>query len=310
MFLESTREFSIDIYPRFLNRSRYSIGTRPRLQSQNSNERFLPNEFNMTVESLTFDPDGDLLLLFSCLADPTLTESEESSDLVDAQVVETNEVNVPDGNANAAAESQEETADTPREIAASIDKDTPAEVKDGKEVRAREPDIEVHMLVSAKHMMLASPVFRAMLRLDNFKEGKTLQSTGKVEVSLPDDDPAAFAVLLNIVHGRTRKVPRTIDLELLAGISILVDKYQMHEVVEMYSDAWIEDLKAGTPTDYTPNETATMVMTWLGIAWVFRKAEQFKHLTLIVEQEGDDLVEEDIAEGTPIPDSIISKQLL
>lgn len=41
---------------------------------------------------------------------------------------------------------------------------------------------EVGMLVSAKHLMLASPVFKAMFK-HSFLEGETLRSTGKVEVS-------------------------------------------------------------------------------------------------------------------------------
>ena len=83
-------------------------------------------------------------------------------------------------------------------------------------------------------------------------------------------------------------------------MSILIDKYQIQEVVEMFSDTWIEDLKADIPTDYSGP-----LLTWLGIAWVFRKSEEFKHLTQIIEQEGDDRFDEDIREGTPIPQPII-----
>jgi len=270
----------------------------------------IPIPTKMTVESHTFDPDGDLLLLLSRPAEPTSTQSDEANDSTATDAVDTNGMDALEGNANAAAEGQTEATETPKDTETSPNApstDPSNGLEDSEKAEAKEPDIEVHMLVSAKHMMLASPVFRAMLRLDNFKEGKTLHSTGKVEVSLPDDDPVAFIVLLNIIHGRTREVPRTIELKLLASISILVDKYQMQEVVEMYSDTWIEDLKGSIPTDYSES-AATTIMTWLGIAWVFRKAEQFKQLTLFVEQEGDDRVEEDIEQGTPIPDPVIGRQ--
>jgi hypothetical protein len=62
---------------------------------------------------------------------------------------------------------------------------------------------EVHMRVSSRHMILASRSFRDMPGNDNFEEGQTLRSEGKVNV-LPKDDPDAFIVLLNVIHGRTR----------------------------------------------------------------------------------------------------------
>lgn len=40
-------------------------------------------------------------------------------------------------------------------------------------------------------MMLASPVFNAMLKR-GFKEGEELRADGKVEIPLPDDDEFAF----------------------------------------------------------------------------------------------------------------------
>lgn len=44
-------------------------------------------------------------------------------------------------------------------------------------------------------------------------------------------------ILLNIIHGHTRKVPWQRDLH--TQISILVDKYFFHEAVETFSDTWI-----------------------------------------------------------------------
>jgi hypothetical protein len=65
------------------------------------------------------------------------------------------------------------------------------------------PSTPVNLLVSSKHMILASSVFAAMLKVD-YKEGSTLESKGKVEISLPDEEPDLFAILLNIIHGRTK----------------------------------------------------------------------------------------------------------
>lgn len=59
---------------------------------------------------------------------------------------------------------------------------------------------EVHMLVTSRNLTAASPVFQAMLGNDSFQEGKTLHSTGKLLRLLPDDEPAAMIVHLNILY--------------------------------------------------------------------------------------------------------------
>jgi hypothetical protein len=132
-----------------------------------------------------------------------------------------------------------------------------------------EPDVDVHIRVSSNHMMLASPVFKAMLQHGNFKEGRELGTNGSVNVPLPDDNPEAFLVLLHVIHGRNRLVPRQVSMELMTRISNLVDKYQMVEAVEAFSCSWIEDLKTGIPTLYSTPEEQEAVHRWVGISWVF-----------------------------------------
>jgi hypothetical protein len=39
-----------------------------------------------------------------------------------------------------------------------------------------------------------------------------LRSEGKVNVPLPGGDPDAFIVLLNVIHGRTREIPKKKNL--------------------------------------------------------------------------------------------------
>ena len=81
-------------------------------------------------------------------------------------------------------------------------------------------------------MTLASSVFKAMLN-GHFMEGRLLAEMGMVEVPLPDDDPTAFTILLDIIHGRGSRVPRKLNLTLLTDIAVLVDKYRLHEVVSI-----------------------------------------------------------------------------
>jgi hypothetical protein len=152
------------------------------------------------------------------------------------------------------------------------------------------------MLVSSKHLFLASSFFEEMLQA-HFKEGQTLRSDGFLELPLPDDDPIAFCILLDIIHGHTRKVPRTVDMNMLADIAILVDKYQLQEVVEVFSDGWIKSLEPQVPT-----KSSEDLIVWLCISWVFGCADQFKKMTQILERESDSTVN---AEGLPIPPGIL-----
>lgn len=212
---------------------------------------------------VTYDPDGDLVLVLSKDAAWEDTDEEENS--------------------------KESTEPEPRD---SLEKN----VLTDEATAARE---DVHMLVSSKHMSLASPVFKAMLQASHFKEGRELAFAGKVEISLPDDDPDAFAILMCIIHGRTRSVPREIDLDLLLRISTLVDKYQLREVVEIISDRWISQLESEIPKELTDD-----LLPWLSIAWVFEKSSIFKETTRIAERQSKGRIGED-RDDIPIANRVL-----
>lgn len=110
-----------------------------------------------------------------------------------------------------------------------------------------------------------------------FAEGEALREHGKVEVPLPDDDPAVFTILMDVIHGKSRRVPRTVRLEQLAHLAAAVDKYQLQESVEVYSDAWVAAFNNRDGTFSTTSDEKLMM--WLSISWVFRKADNFAYLT-------------------------------
>ncbi|KUJ15812.1 uncharacterized protein LY89DRAFT_96922 [Mollisia scopiformis] len=146
----------------------------------------------------------------------------------------------------------------------------------------------VHMLVSSKHLILASSVFKAMFR-PGFRESLPRVSEGQMELDLPDDDPAAFEILLNIIHGHVRKVPDKITLEMLIKLSVLVDKYQVLEVTELHVRSWMPKLRLSLPTEFSPS-----VICLMSISWVFKMKENFKELTSIAERGSSfDLGEDD-----------------
>jgi hypothetical protein len=260
----------------------------------------------MAVEFYTFDPDGDLLLILS--RPPDDAESEDGAGEEDTN-------NTPAGSPTdeRIGEDAAESADTHPDTGASANSAGSPSLKvdptPDEDEPDREPAIVVHMLVSSKHMMLASPVFKAMLQHSRFKEGQKLSATGKVEIPLPDDDPSAFMIILDIIHGRNRQVPREIDLDLLSSISKLVDKYQMVEVVESFSNGWIDAVIDLLPARYATVEDAEDVHRWLGISWVFAREDEFRRMTELMERGcGEELVE-DVEEALPIPGIIVGMLL-
>lgn len=138
---------------------------------------------------------------------------------------------------------------------------------------------EVKLLVSSRSMILASPVFRVMLR-NCFRKSGSLDIEEKLEISLPCDDVEAMTILLDIVHLRSRRVPKRVSLGLLTKLAVLVDKYQMLEATDVFASLWITDLKHTLPKSYNNDYLA-----WLTISWVFKLPEAFQNLTAIGEHE-------------------------
>lgn len=159
-------------------------------------------------------------------------------------------------------------------------------------------DSSIYMKTSSRCLQKSSPVFKAMLK-PNFPEGATLLFTGRVEVPLPDDDPVAFAILMDIVHGKA-SVPRQVSLSLLTSLSVLVDKYQLQKVASRYSNQWVDNIKRDIPQSITPD-----IFHWLSVSWVFQATEEFNHVTRILERESNgldlDTYSKELNEYLPVP---------
>lgn len=156
----------------------------------------------------------------------------------------------------------------------------------------------IYMRTSSRCLTRSSPVFKAMLK-PNFPEGATLLFTGRVEVPLPEDDPVAFALLMDIVHGKNG-VPRHLSLSMLTSLSLLVDKYQLQKVVSKHSNQWIEAIRRDIPQVITPD-----IFHWLTISWIFSAPEEFNHVTRLLERESNGMdintYSKELNEYLPIP---------
>ncbi|KAL6862293.1 hypothetical protein J3F83DRAFT_207668 [Trichoderma novae-zelandiae] len=152
---------------------------------------------------------------------------------------------------------------------------------------------EVHMRLSSKHLALASASFKG-LTANEWNE-TTADGYYSYIVNAEDWVEEAVLILMNIIHGRTAKVPRAMELELLAKIAVLVDYYRCHDAVQFFSETWLQSLaKVSSNRD---------MLFKVFISWVFQDADCFRDSTkaLIWESKGpiDSL-------GLPIPQHVVA----
>ena len=75
--------------------------------------------------------------------------------------------------------------------------------------------------------------------------------------------PEAMVIVLNIIHGRASQVPRVVDLDMLTKLAVIVDYLECHEVVELFSDRWVDNMKGKMPSTYS-NE----LIQWLCVTFI------------------------------------------
>lgn len=154
----------------------------------------------------------------------------------------------------------------------------------------------MRMQVSSRHLILASTYFKLMFQND-WKE--TCSANGLFEIVMENWDSDAMLILMNIIHGHTRNVKRTVSLEILAKLAVLVDYFQCAEVVELFSQIWIIQLKKNLPTTYSRD-----LILWICISWVFRQPYEFKAATCTALTQSRGPIP---TLGLPIPEIIVGK---
>ncbi|KAK4552391.1 hypothetical protein LTR86_010405 [Recurvomyces mirabilis] len=136
----------------------------------------------------------------------------------------------------------------------------------GEQTRTDAARLKVEMLVSWKHLSLASKVFaKATARTDS-KDDRT--------IPLLQDDFGAMEILLNIIHGQTRRVPRQVNVQVLKQVVGLVDKYEFHEVAEVFTDMWFHSLQ---PTILTGQHQDLISVIF--ICFVLQRPSEYVSLT-------------------------------
>lgn len=108
--------------------------------------------------------------------------------------------------------------------------------------------------VCSKTLSRSSPVFKKML-YGSFVESKPTDEAEWI-VKLPEDNTAAMAVFLSIIHGTFYATPKTLPLAKLYTLLTLTEKYDATAFLRPWAPGWIDAVKAQTGDPWL-----------LGIAW-------------------------------------------
>lgn len=158
---------------------------------------------------------------------------------------------------------------------------------------------EYSFRVSSEHLALASRVFRTML-FEGPPESEQLVPDGRLSHSVKRENIPTFELLLRVIHGRFKSVPRTINLEILTSVAILVDEYELHEAAFFFCLTWVEYLK-----DSMPQRAGSDLLCWIFISWSLKRPVEFRNATRIAERESIGRVDENYETCFTIPNKII-----
>ncbi|KAF5979486.1 hypothetical protein FCOIX_5314 [Fusarium coicis] len=181
---------------------------------------------------------------------------------------------------------------------------------------------QVVFRVSAKHLCLASPVFRRMIQ-GQFKESEPNEQ-GLFEIRTSEWDAEALLIILDIIHGHHSSVPKRPSLDVIAQIGIIADYYDCLEVVKIFFQHWHSSMKIWENYSTRPSGTAGALalldpracglpplpgrvkrfdeeaMIGLFMAWIVQDHARFRDLTVSAVVSTDALVET----ALPIPAKI------
>ncbi|KAF2183284.1 hypothetical protein K469DRAFT_635224 [Zopfia rhizophila CBS 207.26] len=160
-----------------------------------------------------------------------------------------------------------------------------------------EVEPEIHYRVSSGQLKNTSEYFRRMFK-GGYRETSPDAADGLRHIEAFYWDPEALLILLNIIHARNKLVPQVVTLEMLAKLAQIVDYYKLTDVVSIWSEMWIGELKKRTmPTDYCWSS-----VLWTFISWVFGDSDVFEKMTAVALKQSRGKIQ---TFDLPIPQFII-----
>jgi hypothetical protein len=202
-----------------------------------------------------FDPDGDVDFVYTIITDQKSVADD-----------------------NVEQESCNEHPGPDPQTTGTGDQSAVAEGHGEREKEDSNEEQRVRIRVSSKHMKLASPVFRRM-STGPWKESQDLAAGERIEIKRGDRDVEsidALLILMNVIHGHGRKVPREVTLDTLADIAMHVDYMECYEAVDVMAEIWIDKLLKSMPFTFCDD-----IVSWIFISWVFQQPSAFTTATKI-----------------------------
>jgi hypothetical protein len=172
----------------------------------------------------------------------------------------------------------------------------PAAADSGDSKSQEASQLQLRIKVSSKHLSLASPRFSYELKGASIDEADS-----RYHLQLSGFDPEAVKIIANIIHGRGSRVPKSVDVDVLANIAFFVESYQCLDAVEVYVERWVRGLEGGLPKTY-----GREVVLWMYISYVFHLTDLFKAFTKIVIAESNGPIH---GLGFPLRERLIGKLL-
>ena len=239
-------------------------------------------------KSCNIDPDGDLVLI--------LLDYGDTHERVVKHLKENITLSLSQNGSRAKRSLNGQDKVTPSESSHAVAEKS-SDAEDGQSQ-------EIQLSVSSKHLTLASPVFKTLLR-GGFSESKDLNKGLAAEVRLPEDDPAALWLLLYIIHGQPKKALDWVDLSMLTEVAVLVDKYELHEATEVVTDTWFTIVeKANSRVTCSLNQHLQLIC----VSWVFRKPRMFFQMTHLAMRYSDRDLAAEGAVDLPIPVEVLGER--
>lgn len=119
--------------------------------------------------------------------------------------------------------------------------------------------------VCSKTLSRSSVVFKRML-YGPFLESRPMDGSEWI-VELPDDDAAAMAVLLSIIHGLFHLTPKTLPLKELYNLLTVTEKYDATDRLRPWAASWLKAVKDQQEGPWL-----------LGVAWELGAIDLFQRM--------------------------------
>ncbi|KAK0750129.1 hypothetical protein B0T18DRAFT_309948, partial [Schizothecium vesticola] len=112
-----------------------------------------------------------------------------------------------------------------------------------------------------------------------------------------------MVVFLDALHGRYLKILKTVTLELLAKIAVIVDYYTAYEAIHLLYPLWVRHLRA-MAFFATGHHNPRKLALWICITWVFSDEPTF---VTVVRDAVQHNATEFWAWDLPIPGAVIDR---